>query len=812
MIIKNINSSILNNDIALSGFFYPDQFVTAKQRNSKAYLKKVVDYFSSIAFMQLDKKKLMVKNYKLRNGEFDFKDYSDSAELRQIDEILHNYDETEFSYLRHYPIINSPLNTLKGELIGRPRRERVKAIDAVSASEVLEYRSTLINQEILKRLQAKFAPQAQQDENGEPQLPEEYYKELSAKMTNYTTAAETWGNKALTAFKHYFNFSEKNEDGFMDFLTAGEEYHHIYPDNSKIGFKYKVENPINVWYLGSANVRYTTECWAVGTLELMSISNILDEYNLDKDEIEQLTAKSVSMDGNVMYTTQTPTLPDPTLLHWSMNYSLEQLADATLLNSLAFGNQQYHAVVKCYWKGKKKIFKRIYLDDEGYQRFEYVDESYKMDEKYGDLELQESWINQWYKATRIGPYVYKEIEELEFNETCPIVGIVNHTKNTKGKSLLDLMKGYQAAYNVCMNQIWDLLSKEIGVVFLGDLKLVPKKNSDNPIEEWMFEARERGVVFVDSSIENTGGNVQFNQVSRVDLTRSMEIQTRMQLAQALRSECWELIGISRQRVGSILASESATGTNAALSQSFSQTEPWFKFHEDLMVMVIQTALNVMQFVELRKPESILNYLNSDLDNVFFKINRQELLRNLHVYATNSKEDKDRVEMLKQLLQPAMQNGAELMDAVQILSADSENRIKDVLSKIQERKEKQQKQMQDQQQQEMQMKQQQFEQQQQMLMQQQQDKMMNDNQNAQADRETKIRIAEIQALGFEKNDIDNSSDIMQASKNALDASRHEFDKLIKMKEMQQEDRRMDIDEKQIVGREEVARMRNKNKKK
>jgi hypothetical protein len=298
----------------------------------------------------------------------------------------------------------------------------------------------------------------------------------------------------------------------------------------------------------------------------------------------------------------------------------------------------------------------------------------------------------------------------------------------------------------------------------------------------------------------------------VDLTRSQEIQTRMQLAQALRSECWELIGISRQRVGSILASESATGTNAALSQSFSQTEPWFKFHEDLMVMVMQTALNIMQFVELRKPESILNYLNSDLDNVFFKINRQELLRNLHVYATNSKEDKDRVEMLKQLLQPAMQNGAELMDAVQILSADSENRIKDVLSKIQERKEKQQQQLQQSQQQELQMKQQQFEQQQQMVMQQQQDKMMNDNQNAQADRETKIRIAEIQALGFEKNDIDNSSDIMQASKNALDASRHEFDKLIKMKEIQQEDRRMDIDEKQIIGREDVAKMRNKIKKK
>lgn len=807
MVIKQVKSQYFKDDIALSGFFYPDQFVTTKQRNSKAYLKKIMDYFSSIAFMQLDKKKNIVKNYKLRNGEFDFKDYTDSPELRQVDEILQNYDETEFSYLKHYPIINSPLNTLKGELIGRPRRERVKAVDDISASEVMNYRTEVLSQAIVEKLQAKYSPDEETKE-----LPEEYYKELSDKLTNYSTAAETWGNKAIKAFKYYFNYPEKNEDGFMDFLTAGEEYHHFYPDNSKIGFKYKVENPINVWYLGSANVRYTSECWAVGTLELMSISGILDEFELDAKEIEQLTTKQISMDGNVMYTTQTPTLPDPTLLHWSMNYSLEQLADATLLNSLAFGNQQYHAVVKAYWKGKKKIFKRIYLDEEGYQRFEYVDETYKFDKDYGDIELEESWINQWYKSVRIGPYVYKEIEELEFNDTCPIVGLVNHTKNTKGKSLLDLMKGYQAAYNICMNQIWELLAKEIGVVYLGDLKLVPKKNSDNPIEQWMYEARERGVIFVDSSVENTGGNVQFNQMTSVDLTRSREIETRIMLAQALRNECWELIGISRQRVGSVLASETATATNTAMAQSYSQTEPWFKFHEDLMVQVIQTALNIMQYVELRKPESILNYLNSDLDNIFFKINRNELLRNLHVYATNSKEDKEKLDMLKQLLQPAMQNGAELSDAVEILASDSENRIKDVLKKVQERKERQLKEAQELERQKLEQEQAQFEASQQLLQQQYQDKVNNDNMNLQLDREVKISVAEIQALGFEKNEDTNTDDISDASKIALERSRLDFDKLVKMKELEQEDERMKIDREEIASREKIARSKPKPKKK
>ena len=804
MIIKQIDHSLLKNDFALSGFFYPPQFVSEKDRNETWYIKKIMDYFSSIGFAQLERKRNIVKNYKLRNGEFDFKDYMSSPELNQVDKILGNMDENEYSYLRHYPIINPPLNTLKGELIGRPRKERVKAVDEMSVSEILSHRTEVLFQAVIERLQGKY----EQDEQGN--YPEEYYKNLQNNLVNYTTEAEQWGNKALKMFKSFFNYAEKNEDGFMDFLTAGEEFHHFFPDNSKIGFRYKVENPVNVWYLGSANSRYTEDCWSVGTLELQSISNILDDFKLDADEIEQLTKKQLSMDGNVMYTTQTPTLPDPTLIQWSMNYSLEQLADATLLNSLAFGNQQYHAVVKAYWRGKKKLFKRTYLDEEGYQREEYVDETYKFSKKEGDISLKEEWINQWYKSARIGPYVYKEIEELEWNDTCPIVGIVNHTKNTKGKALLDLMKGYQASYNVCMNQVWDLLSKEIGVVFLGDLKLVPKKDSDNPIELMLWEARERGAMFVDTSIENTGGNVQFNQLSRVDLTRSVEIQTRLQIAEALQNYCWELIGISRQRTGNVMASETAQGTNIALSQSFAQTEIWFKFHEDLMTKVLQTSLNIMQWTELKKPESILNYLNSELDNVFFKINKNELLRNLMVNVTSAKEDKDMVENLKQLMQPAMQNGADLVEMAEILSANTENKLKDILKKIQERKEKREGEINQMEQQKMQQSQEQFQQQQEMLQAQHEEAIANENANKQADRENKIAVATITTIGFEKNDETNTVDIEGASTLALKQSKQNFEQLVQMQKLKHEDKRLRLEEETIKSRERMARMKPKKK--
>ena len=89
-----------------------------------------------------------------------------------------------------------------------------------------------------------------------------------------------------------------------------------------------------------------------------------------------------------------------------------------------------------------------------------------------------------------------------------------------------------------------------------------------------MEARERGVMFDDDSPENTKAPVTNQSVARnVDLTRTQEIQSRYTLAQQMKNECWELVGMSKQRMGSISASESATGTQTAMQQSYAQTEP-----------------------------------------------------------------------------------------------------------------------------------------------------------------------------------------------------------------------------------------------
>ena len=188
-----------------------------------------------------------------------------------------------------------------------------------------------------------------------------------------------------------------------------------------------------------------------------------------------------------------------------------------------------------------------------------------------------------------------KLKPFDLLDYCPLIGTTYEVKNTEAKSLVDLMKPFQVIYNICMNQLYKLLEKEIGNVASVNLRRVPRVKDGDPqddIDIWEMEARERGIMFDDDSPENTKAPVTNQSVARnIDLTRTNEIQARYNLAVQMKNECWELIGMSRQRMGSISASESATGTNTAITQSYSQTEPLFVAHEYVLRQVYQAIID-----------------------------------------------------------------------------------------------------------------------------------------------------------------------------------------------------------------------------
>jgi hypothetical protein len=98
--------------------------------------------------------------------------------------------------------------------------------------------------------------------------------------------------------------------------------------------------------------------------------------------------------------------------------------------------------------------------------------------------------------------------------------------------------------------------------------------------------------------------------------------------------------MSKQRLGSISASESATGTNAAITQSYSQTEPMFVAHEYTMGQLYQAILDASQYIESSKDVSTLSYVTSQGEAAFIQVNGNDLkLRDLKIFPTNRAEDK-----------------------------------------------------------------------------------------------------------------------------------------------------------------------------
>jgi hypothetical protein len=368
-----------------------------------------------------------------------------------------------------------------------------------------------------------------------------------------------------------------------------------------------------------------------------------------------------------------------------------------------------------------------------------------------------------------------------------------------------------------MNQLYKLLEKEVGKVQLMSLRHIPiPKDGDaqDALDIWEMEARNRGVVFIDDSPENLKSPSSFNQFTALDLTRTQEIQSRYTLAQQLKNECWELVGMSRQRMGSISASESATGTNTAMQQSYSQTEPLFVAHEYVLGQLYQAIVDAALYIESAKPESTLSYITDEGESAFVKVNGTDLsLRDLKVFLTNRPEDTQMFNELRQLSQAVIQNGGTLYDVIELYSTKSMREMKKVFKDLRDQQVGLQ-----QQQQQLAEKQQQAQQEQaqaalQQAAQLQQEQQAHDDYQRELDRLSKEKIAIISATGFgnvgsEDENANAVPDVLEMSRLTNDQDKASKDYSLKMADLQTKNRqaadKMSVEKEKLqVERENMA---------
>jgi hypothetical protein len=800
---------------------FPDQFKTEKEKQDESWIKNTMDYFANRAYAEYIKNRdTFVKNYDLVKGILRSEDFFQEPETKTFSDILQG-DIDLPSYVKHYSIITTPINNLVGEISKRPDTYRIKAFDDDSQSEELQFKTDVLQQFVIQQARQKIMEKVAMsgEEIDDEQLNELTMEQVKDQLDSYTSVAEKWGNHILTCQKAEFNLKEKSEDAFRDLLISAREFYHIYEDNSKLGFNIQTENPKNTWFLTTPDRKYISDqtgrnqgAYAAGTVHVLELSEIIESIpELTKEEIDHLRSSLQdyglinvresnlgnrnAADGidSIQYDTYDPlVLQTRMMIESEMKENNDGLTDFLGLTSNVSSFGYKYVVIKSYWISKRKIGKLTYLDEMGNEQTLLVDENYKSKTIPTQIDLQWGWINQWYQGTKIGPDIY-HVKPLKILNYCPIIGTLYEVKNTEAKSLVDLMKPFQTLYNICMNQLYKLLEKEIGNVASVNIRRVPRlKDGDeqDALDIWEMEARERGIIFDDDSPENTKAAVSNTSIARnIDLTRTNEIQSRYNLAMQLKAECWELIGITRQRLGSVQASETATATNTAVSQSYAQTEPLFVAHEYVMGQLYQAVIDAAQYIESSKPLSTLSYVTSEGESAFIQVNGNDLkFRDLKVFPTNRPEDTQMFNELRQLSQAVIQNGGTLYDIIELYSTKSMREMKKTFKNLRDR----QQQLQDQQ---MQMQQQQLEQQREIAQaqieaqqQQRQEEIANENYQNELDRINKKEVAVIQALGRNENaaeDLDNSgtADVLEMTNLSMQQAKAAQDYQLKMNDIQ-----------------------------
>jgi hypothetical protein len=837
---------------------FPDQFKTEKEKMDESWIKNTMDYFANKSYAEYVKNRdTFVKNYDLVKGILRMEDFYQSApQVKSFTDML-TADLELPAYVKMYSIITTPLNELVGEISKRPDSFRVKAFDDDSKAEELEFKTGILQEYVINTAKQKILEKAAiagQEIDGE-QLEQMTMQQVQDELDSYTSVAEKWANHILTCQKADFTLKEKSEDAFRDMLISAREFYHIYEDNSKLGYNIEVANPKNTWFLSTPDRKYVSDptgraqgAYAAGTVQVMELSEIIESIpDLTKDEIDHLRSSLQDYGlinvresnlgnpnaGNGIDSIQYDTF-DPLVLQTRMMIESEMkqnddgLQDFLGLTSNVSSFGYKYVVVRAYWISKKKIGKLIYLDEMGNEQSTLVDEGYKSGTIPTQISLEWGWINQWYQGIKIGPDIY-HIKPFKLLNYCPIIGLVHEIKNTEAKSLIDLMKPFQVLYNVCMNQLYKLLEKEVGKVQLMSIRHIPiPKDGDaqDALDIWEMEARNRGVVFIDDSPENLKSPSSFNQFRDIDMTRTQEIQSRYTLAQQLKNECWELVGMSKQRMGSVSASETATGTNTAITQSYSQTEPLFVAHEYVLGQLYQAIIDASLYIESKKPQSTISYITSEGESAFVQVNGTDLkFRDLKVFLTNRPEDQKMFNEIRSLSQAVLQNGGSLHDIIELYSTNSVRQMKKVFKTLKERQEQLEDQKMQQQQQAMEQQQAQAEAAIASAQQMQAENIAHDDYQNELDRLNKIQIAMINAesKAGPLSDVDESgtADVLEMGRLTAETNKATKDYEAKMKEIQSksnlaakklavDNRKLDVDLKNQENDLEIAKINARNR--
>lgn len=702
--------------------------------------------------------------YNLYNSIFDEKDFKSITNPFKV--------EDGFPATPHdFNIIRPKVDLLIGEETKRPLNFRVIRTSQEATSEMQEKEKQMILQYIEAAITAKMSQEEAQQfqeqlQSGEIMPPEQIAKYMDK---DYKDIVENTAYHSLTYLREKLDLDNEFIKGWKDGLISGREIYYVGVLNAE-PYAERV-NPICFSYDKSPDLDFIEDgSWCCRKMR-MPITEVYDRYydKLEEKDLDKLEEMIGSTPGR--------NLGDRSPVDMGIQLRIYD-------NPIFEGSgKSLVNVWHCCWKSFKKIFYVTTTDDAGQPQINIVDETYQP--VGNEVSVEPDWIIEVWEGYRAGSDLYFGIQPIEYqhvsidnpnSQKLPYCGAIYSNTNSKPRSLVSILKPLQYMYIVLWYRLELAIARDKGKVVNMDITQIPKSMNISPAK-WMHYLSSVGVNFINPYEEGwnipgrEGGKpAQFNQITALDLTMSNVIAEYIQLMDKIEELAGTISGITQQREGAVSTSEMVGNVERSVVQSSHITEPLFLVHNQCKRRVLNMLLNTAKGAWEETGKQKLQYIFDNGERAFLDITPKFYYEDMDVFVSDTSKDLENIQKLQQLIQPAMQNGASLLEAAEILTNDNFNIIKQKLKDMQTRQEQIQQQQQEaeaQQQQQLQQMQNESKQQELMLQEAQMDLQ---RYQIDQDNQTKIAVAQINAYrGTEELDQDQNGipDPVEIGKQAIE---------------------------------------------
>lgn len=620
--------------------------------------------------------------YNLYNSIFDEKDFKKITNPFKVED---GFPATP----QDFNIIRPKIDLLIGEETKRPLNFRVVRTSQEAASNIMDKQKELYLQYIEAEIMSQMGPEEQQQfqqqlANGEIMPPEQIAKYMDK---DYKDVVENTAYHTLTYLREKLNIDNEFIKGWKDGLIGGREIYYVGILNSE-PFMERV-NPMYFSFDKSPDLEFIEDgAWCCRRMR-MPIQEVYDRY------YDKLTEKDLNK-----LTEMVNAVPATNLGEHNPVDNFKGIQFHFYDNPL-YDEKSNHCVNvwHCCWKSFKKIYYVTTQDESGQLQVDIVDETYK---KVGtEISVEPDWIVEVWEGYRCGQDLYFGMQPIEYqhvsldnpnSQKLPYCGAVYSATNSKPRSLVSILKPLQYMYIVLWYRLELAIARDKGKVVNMDVTQIPKSMGIS-VDRWLHYLSSVGVNFINPYDESwnvpgrEGGKpAQFNQITSLDLTMSNVIAEYIQLMDKIEQLAGTITGITEQRQGDISTSELVGNVERSVVQSSHITEPLFWVHNQCKRHVLNMLLNTAKGAWQDTGKNKLQYVFDNGERAFLNITKDFYYEDMDVFVSDTSKDLENIQKLQQLIQPAMQNGASLLEAAEILTNDNFNILKQKLKDMQTRQE------------------------------------------------------------------------------------------------------------------------------